>query len=138
VAFSALSFAANSLLFCLEPQESGRVLRKIERKPAQNRGCQMDSAQFRLPVRVRGTDENAIREIYSAEEALDLLLAWPEPKGRVYNAALKACFAASVEVQSTEEAQQAFAKFARMTGLLSPDMMPLAHTRAGHARSHRF
>lgn len=98
----------------------------------------MDSAQFRLPVRVRGTDENSIREIYSAEEALDLLLAWPEQKGRVYNAALKACFAASVDVQSAEEAQQAFAKFARLTGLLSQDMMPLAHSRGGAARSHRI
>jgi hypothetical protein len=98
----------------------------------------MDSAQFRLPVRVRGTDENSIREIYSAEEALDLLLAWPEPKGRVYNAALNACFAATVDVQSAEEAQLAFAKFARLTGLLAQDMMPLSQTRAGTSRSHRF
>ncbi len=82
----------------------------------------MDAAQFRLPVRIVASGETPIDEIYSAEEALDFLIAWPDRRGRVYDTALKACFAASVDVATTDDAQRAFMVFARLNGLLSRDM----------------
>ena len=97
----------------------------------------MDAAQFRLPVRLHRTTGETIEEIYSAEEALDFLLAWPDQRGRVYNNALKACFAASVDVESTEEAQRAFAAFARLTGILARDMLPVSPRALSHPRRHR-
>lgn len=96
----------------------------------------MDAAQFRLPVRLHRATEANIEEVYSAEEALDFLLAWPDQRGRVYNNALKACFAASVDVESTEEAQRAFAAFARLTGILACDMLPVNHRARSSRRLH--
>ena len=84
----------------------------------------MDAAQFRLPVRIQSAPGDPISEVYSAEQALDFLLAWPHHQGRVYEAALKACFAATVDVEAAEKAQQAFRAFARLSGILSRDMMP--------------
>lgn len=85
----------------------------------------MDAAQFRLPVRIQAAPGESISEIYSAEQALDFLLAWPHQQGRVYETALKACFAATVDVEAAERAQHAFRAFARLTGILSRDMMPV-------------
>ena len=44
----------------------------------------MDAAQFRLPVRIQSAPGEPISEVYSAEQALDLLLAgleWCIPEG---------------------------------------------------------
>ncbi|MEO3386404.1 DUF982 domain-containing protein [Mesorhizobium sp. CAU 1741] len=91
----------------------------------------MDAAQFRLPVRLQKADGKCIDEIYSAEEALDLLLAWPDQRGRAYDKAVKACFAATVDVESADQAQKEFAAFARLSGILANDMLPV------NARSRR-
>lgn len=93
----------------------------------------MDAAQFRLPVRIDAAGETPIDEIYSAEEALDFLIAWPDRRGRIYDTALKACFAASVDVSSADEAQRAFIAFAKINGLLARDMWPSKHKRRGAA-----
>lgn len=84
----------------------------------------MDAAQFRLPVRLHTPERECINEIYSAEEALDFLLAWPGRHGPVYEKAVKACFAATVEVDSADTAQRAFASFARLSHILAKDMWP--------------
>ncbi len=96
----------------------------------------MDAAQFRLPVRLQKAGGHYIDEIYSAEEALDLLLAWPDQRGRAYDKAVKACFAASVDVATTDEAQKAFTAFARLTGILARDMMPMGRPNFSSPR-HR-
>ena len=83
----------------------------------------MDSVQFRVPVRLQGTPGDVISEIYSAEEALDFLLVWPQQRGPVYQRALSSCFAATVDVETSDEAQNAFRAFARLSGILAPDMM---------------
>ena len=84
----------------------------------------MDTAQFRLPVRIAASGASHIDEIYSAEQALDFLIAWPDRRGRVYDKALKACFGASVDVASADDAQRAFTAFAKLNGFLARDMWP--------------
>lgn len=89
----------------------------------------MDDCQFRLPVRLKlGADP--IREIYSAEEALDFLFSWHRQSGPVFDAAMEACFAATVNVESCDEAQKAFKQFARLSGILAHDMLPTAARKA--------
>ncbi|WP_161601137.1 DUF982 domain-containing protein [Neoaquamicrobium microcysteis] len=93
----------------------------------------MDAAQFRLPVRLLMKEDEDIREVYSAEEALEILLAWPRQSGRVYDSAVSACLAATVAPDSTQEAQRAFIAFARASGILARDMLP-APARRGAMR----
>ncbi|TKT74661.1 DUF982 domain-containing protein [Aquamicrobium sp. LC103] len=83
----------------------------------------MDAAQFRLPVRIIIRDGEPVTEFYSAAQALDFLLAWPHQDGPIYERAMSACFAATVDAESEEEARKAFMSFARVCGLLSKDMM---------------
>ena len=91
----------------------------------------MDAAQFRLPVRIVASGESPIDEIYSAEEALDFLIAWPDRRGRVYDVALKACFAATVDVATADDAQRAFVTFARLNDVLAKDMWQSERPRRG-------
>ena len=65
-----------------------------------------------------------VEEIYSVEQALDILNGWPSKRqGKVYQAAFNACFGATVDVVKTEEACRAFMAFCRVSGLLAKDMM---------------
>lgn len=81
----------------------------------------MDAAQFKLPVRLKMANDD-VREIYSAEEALDLLFGWPQQKGRVFDKACAECLVATIEPGRTEAAQRAFTAFARVSGILDRDI----------------
>ena len=84
----------------------------------------MDNSHFAVPVRVSTLPEMPIEEIYSVEQALDVLAEWPKGRqGKLYQAAFNACFGASVGVVSTEEACRAFAAFCRVSGIMAKDMM---------------
>jgi hypothetical protein len=97
----------------------------------------MDRLQFEVPVRIAPAPGQPIEEIYSVEQALDLLQAWPaRRKGPTYQAAFNACFGATVEVVETEDAWRAFMAFCRMSGLLARDMM-VPGKRGGQARGAR-
>jgi len=84
----------------------------------------MHNLHFAVPVRVATVPERPIEEIYSVEQALDVLAEWPDEKrGRLYQIAFNACFGASVGVVSTEDACRAFAAFCRVSGIMAKDMM---------------
>jgi len=82
----------------------------------------MDNLQFFMPVRIMPKADEPIIEIYGVAHALDFLLAWPIGRqGPVYQKALNACFTASVDETSTEDARKAFLGFARVCGILAKD-----------------
>lgn len=84
----------------------------------------MNSLHFAVPVRVATVPDLPIEEIYSVEQALDVLADWPaEKQGRLYRAAFSACFGASVGVVPTEDACRAFTAFCRVSGIMAKDMM---------------
>ncbi|MEW6634420.1 MAG: DUF982 domain-containing protein [Pseudomonadota bacterium] len=84
----------------------------------------MDRLQFEVPVRITPAPGLPVEEIYSVEQALDFLQDWPKRRhGKVHEAAFNACFGATVDVASTEEACRAFMAFCRVSGLLARDMM---------------
>ncbi|MDX8532528.1 DUF982 domain-containing protein [Mesorhizobium sp. VK25A] len=84
----------------------------------------MDRLQFEVPVRIAPAPGLPVEEIYGVEQALDFLQDWPKRRqGKVYEAAFNACFGATVDVASTEEACRAFAAFCRVSGLLAKDAM---------------
>ncbi|MGB3415932.1 MAG: DUF982 domain-containing protein [Mesorhizobium sp.] len=85
----------------------------------------MNKLHFAVPVRITGLLGHSIEEIYSVGQALDFLQEWPTGRqGPLYQAAFDACFGASVDVVSTEEAQRAFCAFCRVSGIMAKDMMP--------------
>lgn len=97
----------------------------------------MDRLQFEVPVRITPASGLPVEEIYSVEQALDFLQDWPKRRqGKVYGAAFNACFGATVDVASTEEACRAFMAFCRVSGLLARDMMPPGK-RANGAKAYR-
>lgn len=82
----------------------------------------MDKLQFFMPVRIVAVSEQPVDEIYSVTQALDFLVAWPRGRqGPVYQTALNACLAASVDQLATEDARKAFISFARITNILAKD-----------------
>lgn len=84
----------------------------------------MHKLHFAIPVRVTGPSGNMIEEIYSVDQALDFLQDWPVGRqGPLYQAAFDACFGASVDVVSTEEAWRAFSAFCRVSRIMARDMM---------------
>jgi len=84
----------------------------------------MDRLQFAVPVRIRKAPEEPVEEIYGIEHALDFLQNWPVGRqGPLFQAALNACFGASVDVTPTEEAFRALTAFCRVSGLLAKDMI---------------
>jgi hypothetical protein len=100
----------------------------------------MRSLQFKIPVRIRPDGGQPIEEIYSVDQALDLLAEWPAGRqGKLYQAAFNACFGASVGVVDVEEACRAFSAFCRVSGLMAKDMMWQPPRSSGRARppSHR-
>ncbi|MDH6232368.1 hypothetical protein M2281_002967 [Mesorhizobium soli] len=85
----------------------------------------MDSLQFFMPVRISLDAEKPITEIYGVDQALDFLLAWPTGRqGPIYQKALNACFVASVEQGSAEDARKAFFNFTKTAGILAKDAFP--------------
>jgi hypothetical protein len=97
----------------------------------------MDRLQFEVPVRIAPAPALPIEEIYSVEQALDLLYGWPvRRRGKVYQAAFNACFGATVDVVKTEDACRAFMMFCRVSRLLARDMM-VPGKRAGEPRGLR-
>jgi hypothetical protein len=84
----------------------------------------MDDLHFAVPVRVTALPGLPVEEIYSVEQALDVLAEWPKQKqGKLYQKAFNACFGASVGVVPTEDACRAFAAFCRVSGIMAKDMM---------------
>ncbi|AZO23292.1 DUF982 domain-containing protein [Mesorhizobium sp. M1E.F.Ca.ET.045.02.1.1] len=84
----------------------------------------MDRLQFEVPVRITPAPGLPVEEIYSVEQALDFLQNWPKRRqSKVYDAAFNACFGATVDVASAEEACRAFMAFCRVSGLLARDVM---------------
>ncbi|MEI5678330.1 MULTISPECIES: DUF982 domain-containing protein [unclassified Mesorhizobium] len=82
----------------------------------------MDRLQFFMPVRVVAEVDQIVTEIYSVDQALDFLQAWPAGRqGPVYRTALRACSAAMIDQVTAEDARRSFMAFSRMTGLLSRD-----------------
>jgi len=62
----------------------------------------MDRLQFEVPVRIAPAPGMPVEEIYSVEQALDVLHEWPKKRqGKVYEAAFNACFGATVDVVKT-------------------------------------
>ena len=83
----------------------------------------MDRYQFRLPVRLKPAPEAAVLELYDIDDAIDFLLALPdERRGPAFQPAIDACFAASADRVSAEDARWVVVRFARDAGLLSNDM----------------
>jgi len=82
----------------------------------------MDAAQFGLPVRIVMRPEEPITEVYSAEEALALLMAWPAQEGPVFQKAMSACLAASTNPNTAEEARKAFVSFANASNIMARDV----------------
>ncbi|MBZ9917195.1 MULTISPECIES: DUF982 domain-containing protein [unclassified Mesorhizobium] len=94
----------------------------------------MDRLQFEVPVRIAPGPGLPVEEIYSVEQALDFLQAWPlRRQGPIYQKAFNACFGATVDVVKTEDACRAFMVFCRVTGLMARDMMA-PRKRGGQAR----
>jgi hypothetical protein len=91
----------------------------------------MNKLHFAVPVRVTGSFGNTIEEIYSVDQALDFLQEWPVGRqGPLYQAAFDACFGASVDVVSTEEACRAFSAFCRVSKIMARDMMAPSEVEA--------
>lgn len=97
----------------------------------------MRKDDFRLPIRIIERPGEPVREIYSAGEALDFLLAWPGKKSAVYDMAVETCFAVTADLEAPETAQDAFRRFARLSNILSADMIPRL-VRGGRIHSARL
>ncbi|TWG93787.1 uncharacterized protein DUF982 [Mesorhizobium sp. J18] len=81
----------------------------------------MDAAQFQVPVRLKLAAEADIQEIYSAEDAVELLFGWPQQEGPIYEDALAECLVATVSPENVEEARRAFVAFAKVSNILAKD-----------------
>jgi hypothetical protein len=91
----------------------------------------MNKSQFAIPVRITGAAGQPVEEIYSVVQALDFLQEWPVGRqGPLYQGAFDACFAASVDVVSTEDACRAFSAFCRVSGIMARDMLLPGETGA--------
>jgi len=83
----------------------------------------MDRYQFRLPVRLQPTPDVPVLELYDVDDALDFLLQLPDEKrSPSFQAAVDACFAATMDKASAEDARWLFMRFAREAEVLSHDM----------------
>ncbi|UUP16490.1 DUF982 domain-containing protein [Nitratireductor thuwali] len=82
----------------------------------------MDAYQFDLPVRLVLQPGQPVIEIYSAEEALDLLMTWPVQDGPLYQRAMDSCVAAIAGTGTLDEARRAFTNVARVTKVLAKDV----------------
>lgn len=82
----------------------------------------MDTFQFDLPVRLVLRPGQPVTEVYSAEEALDLLMVWPVQDGPIYQRAMNSCVAAIAGTESTDAARRAFTNVARASKVLAKDV----------------
>jgi hypothetical protein len=83
----------------------------------------MDRYQFRLPVRLKPAPDVPVLELYDVDDALDFLLALPENRrGAAFQPAVDACFAATMDKGSSEDARWMLVRFAREAEVLSNDM----------------
>lgn len=83
----------------------------------------MDRMQFPLPVRIVAEAGEPVTEIYDVEEALTFLQNWPAAArgSPIFQRALNACFAVTIDEGTAEEARNALAAFARIAGVLAKD-----------------
>lgn len=81
----------------------------------------MDAAQFQLPVRIIPRSGAGVVEIYSAEDALDLLVQWPTQKGPLVEDTVAACLIACAFPSETEDARSSFVSFARASKILAKE-----------------
>ncbi|WP_375165905.1 DUF982 domain-containing protein [Chelativorans sp.] len=63
-----------------------------------------------------------VTEVYSADEALDLLMGWPKQESRIFQKAASACLAATADPALSEEARKAFVTFANASGIIARDV----------------
>lgn len=83
----------------------------------------MDRYQFRLPVRLKPSPDMPVLELYDIDDALDFLLTFSEDRrGPSFQPAVDACFAASMDKGSAEDARWLVMRFAREADVLSHDM----------------
>jgi len=91
----------------------------------------MDRPQFPLPVRIVTEPGEPVSEIYDVEQALIFVQNWPAARSSpIFQLALNACFAVTIDQGTAEEARRALAGFVRVAGVLARDE-PLA--RLGEA-----
>jgi hypothetical protein len=76
---------------------------------------------FGVPVRIAIDARRPIKEIYSVEQALDVLQDWPGTQDSIFQTAFDSCFGAMTDVVATEDARKTFLKFARACGILAKD-----------------
>lgn len=116
-------------------EKSGRIA--IFRQGWPQRGKQMDRLQFSVPVRLSLKSGEPVEEIYCIDQALAFLHNWPAGReGPLFQAAFDACFGASVDIVSTEEACRAFTAFCRVGGLLAADAIATASRQAQRKTRH--
>ena len=85
---------------------------------------QMDHLQFVVPVRIMPVPGRPITEIYGVEHALEFLQNWSSGHSNpFFQTAVDACFAATVDIVTTEEARSALMMFVRVSGILAKDML---------------
>src|SRR5690606_28154789 len=104
-----------------------RNLSKSSTLPPQrgDRSRLMHAHHFAVPGRRNPGPELPVEEIYSVEQALDVLAQWPaDRQGRLYEKAFNACYGASLVVVPRGEACRALAAFCRVSGLMATDIMP--------------
>jgi hypothetical protein len=81
----------------------------------------MDRLQFIVPIRV-AVESEPVTEIYGVEDALSFLQQWRVGRdGPLFQKAFNACFSATVDLVTAEEARKALVNFARVAGILSRD-----------------
>jgi hypothetical protein len=82
----------------------------------------MDRMQFPLPVRIVTEPGEPVTEIYDVEQALTFLQNWPAARGSpIFQRALNACFAVTIDEGTAQDARKALAGFARIAGVLARD-----------------
>jgi len=79
----------------------------------------MHPAQFELPVRVVLREK--VHEISSPRSALDFLLKCPVQEGPIFESAVEACFSATMNRASADEARIGFATYAKIYGILAEE-----------------
>jgi len=96
----------------------------------------MDAAQFRIPVRLKLSANGDVQEIYCPEDAVELLFAWPQKEGPLYEDALAECLVATVSPDHLDAARRALLAFAKVSNILVKDPVYAASlkTRASTAR----
>ncbi|TWG93788.1 uncharacterized protein DUF982 [Mesorhizobium sp. J18] len=70
------------------------------------------------------------RDVETVQEAWEVLHEWNGARGPTYAAALLACRSALAGKLTTKKARDAFVAFAKAAGILAPDALETATTRA--------